>query len=48
MAVGAQLEIDDFDAFIDTLNDQSFILKKGPRLYMAQTSHLSQSRSQRW
>lgn len=32
-----QVQVSDFDGFIHSLNDQGYLLKKGPRLYQLQT-----------
>lgn len=32
-----QLQVFDFESFIESLNDQGYLLKKGSRLYQLQT-----------
>ena len=39
------LEVDDFHAFVDLVNDQAYILKKGPRLYQLVTAVASSSQA---
>ena len=37
IATQAQIKVNDFEAFVASLNDQGYLLKKGPRLYQLQT-----------
>lgn len=44
MARASKLQVDDFHDFVEVLNHQNYVLKKGPRLYQVQTSQFSQHR----
>lgn len=45
VATRMNLNVTDFDGFVEMLNDQSFLLKKGPRLYQVQTHRSSMSQA---
>lgn len=37
LAAGMGLDLTDFDSFVDVLNQQNYVLKRGPRLYKLMT-----------
>lgn len=39
-----RISVDNFQDFLDTLNQQAYILKKGGKMYQVQTSYYSQMR----
>jgi DNA helicase MCM8 len=44
LAETMRLKITDFDRFLDVLNAECYILKKGPKLYQVMTSNTSSSK----
>lgn len=44
VATKNRIVVEDFPEFVDILNQQAFILKKGGQMYQVQTSRYSQVR----
>jgi DNA helicase MCM8 len=39
VATDMGMRVDDFDGFVDTLNNQGYLLKKGARVFQLQTTN---------
>ena len=44
VATKNHIAIDNFQDFVDILNEQAYLLKKGGKMYQIQTSYYSQMR----